>query len=123
MATDVAARVADLIGFIRSGKIVEAMEEFYAEDVSMQENANAPTVGLAANIEREKQFLASVREFHGYEALSVGIDASRERALVESAMEFTNTEGQRVKLESVAVQQWRDGKIASERFYYDSAGG
>ena len=46
--TDVRARVNDLLGYIASGKILDAMTEFYHDDAAMQENANAPTVGLAA---------------------------------------------------------------------------
>ena len=42
------------------------MNEFYAEDAVMQDNANKPTVGRAANIEREKQFMNSVKEWKGF---------------------------------------------------------
>ena len=118
-------RVAGLIEHIQTGKIIEAMTEFYSENTSMQENANPPTVGLAANIEREKQFLGQVKEFHGYGVSSVGVeggDGGTGTALIESWMEFTNTSDQKVRLESVAVQKWEGGKIAHERFYYDSAG-
>ncbi len=58
---DVAARVADLVSYIQSGRIHDAMLEFYADDVQMQENNNPPTAGLPANVEREQQFVASVK--------------------------------------------------------------
>ena len=45
-------RLNDLFGYIRQGKIIEAMSEFYEKDTVMQDNANPPTKGLAANIER-----------------------------------------------------------------------
>ncbi|HET9130758.1 MAG TPA: hypothetical protein VFO86_07420, partial [Terriglobia bacterium] len=54
-------RLQDLFGYVRQGKIIEAMNEFYDQDTAMQENANPPTKGLAANIEREKQFLNGVK--------------------------------------------------------------
>ena len=41
-----------LFGYLRQGKIIEAMNEFYAKDTKMQENAHPPTVGLDVNIER-----------------------------------------------------------------------
>ncbi len=53
-------RQNDLFGYIRQGKIIEAMNEFYDKDTMVQENANPPTKGLAANIEREKQFLSRI---------------------------------------------------------------
>ena len=110
---------------IGTGKILEAMEAFYAENAQMQENKNAPCVGLAANIEREKQFLAQVKDFHAFGANAVGVDGGENgtgTALVESYMEFTNQEDQKVRLEQVSVQKWENGKIVHERFYYDSAG-
>lgn len=33
-------RLNDLFGYIRQGKIIEAMNEFYAKDTKMQENAH-----------------------------------------------------------------------------------
>jgi len=118
--TDLRARVNDLIDHIKTGRIIEAMTEFYAEDTAMQENRKEPVVGLAKNIERERQFLAQVKDFKGFDALAVGIDG--DTALIESTMEFTNTDGQDVRLEQVSVQRWKDGKVVHERFYYDSAG-
>ena len=118
-------RVESLIGYIQGGKILDAMTEFYHDDATMQENKNEPRRGLEANIEHEKKFLSQVKEFHGFGATAVGVSESSEGtgdALVESWLEFTNTEGTKVRLEQVSVTRWVDGKIKSERFYYDSAG-
>jgi hypothetical protein len=119
-ANDLIARVDELISWIKQGKIIEAMSEFYAHDAAMQENSKPATHGLEANIEREKQFLAQVKEFHGFEALTIGIDHPQGVALIESRMEFTNTQGDRVRLEQVSVQRWKNGKIVHERFYYNA---
>ena len=66
-------RVQGLQDYIRGGRIIDAMREFYAPDVRMQENASPPTVGLEPNIEREKQFLFASQEgrylWHVNEAL------------------------------------------------------
>ena len=63
---DLQQRLNDLFGYIRRGKIIEAMNEFYAKDVKMQENAHPLTLGLEANIEREKQFTSGVQEWKGF---------------------------------------------------------
>ena len=118
-------RVSGLIEYIQTGKILDAMTEFYHDDATMQENRNEPRVGLEANIEHEKKFLSQVKDFHGFGAAAVGVDESSPGTgdvLVESWLEFTNTEGTKVRLEQVSVTRWVDGKIKSERFYYDSAG-
>jgi hypothetical protein len=114
------ARVNDLVSYIADGRIIDAMHEFYADDTQMQENANPPTVGLAAHVERERQFLASVKSFTSFELQSVAVDAGRARTLVESTLVFVGVDGKTDRIDQVAVQQWRDGKIAHERFYYDT---
>jgi hypothetical protein len=38
-------RVAALIEHVEQGKYVEALQEFYADDATMQENGNPPRVG------------------------------------------------------------------------------
>jgi hypothetical protein len=119
--TDLTARVNDLVSYIQSGRIVEAMGEFYAENVSMQENNSSPVVGLAANIEREKQFVAYVKQWKSLNIEAVAIDAARGKALIQYNFEFEATDGQHFTYDQVAVQTWKDGKIVHEKFYYDSA--
>ena len=111
-------RLNDLFGYIKQGKIVEAMTEFYDKDAKMQENANPPTIGQAANIEREKQFLSGVKEWKGFNvaASAVGDDVT----FYECSLDFIATNGQAVHMEQVVVTRWKDGKIVHERFYYDT---
>ena len=119
--TDLAARVDELVSYIQNGRIIDAMYEFYAPDVQMQENGNPPTAGLEANVEREKQFLSYVKQWKGFEAGAVAVDAGRGRTLVQSRLEFDAVDGKSVKMDQVAVQTWRDGRIVHEKFYYDAA--
>lgn len=116
----VLSRVNDLQKWIAGGRVLEAMNEFYSPDVAMQENTKPPTVGLQANIEREKQFLSMVKTWKGYTVKAIAADEAAGAALVEVVMEFVNQQDQPVKLEQVSVQQWKKGKIVGERFYYDS---
>ncbi len=44
--TNLQQRLNDLFGYIRQGKIIEAMSEFYDKETVMQDNANPPTKGL-----------------------------------------------------------------------------
>lgn len=120
MATqNVSERVNALVEYIKTGRILEAMTEFYATDTVMQENANPPTKGLSANIEREKQFLAQVKVWKGFEVK--GLAADGDVAFMESTIDFINQSDQPVHMEQVSVSRWKDGKIVHERFYYDSA--
>jgi ketosteroid isomerase-like protein len=123
MNSTLKARVDDLVNHIQQGKILEAMNEFYAPDVAMQENNNPPVTGLDANVEREKQFLASVKEWRRTDISSVAVDEAKGKTLVQYVFDFVNTAGQPVHYDQVAVQTWKDGKIVHERFYYDTGAG
>ena len=111
-------RLKDLFDYIRQGKIIDAMSEFYDKDIVMQDNVNPPTKGLAANMEREKQFLSGVKEWKGFTVAASGVGDNV--TFYESTMDFIATNGQPVHLEQVSVARWNNGKIVHERFYYDT---
>lgn len=110
-------RIDALNQHIAEGKILEAMETFYGDGVVMTEPYHT-TEGKAENIEREKQFLASVAEWHVFEAKATAVVG--DVSLSEQVMAWTTTEGQKMHVEQVAVARWKDGKIVHERFYYST---
>lgn len=114
----VSQRVEELQEFINEGKILEAMDEFYASGISMRENNEKPTVGLDANIEREKEFLSIVKQWNWTKWHAVAINEETGVAFLEYAFEFVNTDDQTITYEQATVQRWVDGKIVSERFYH-----
>jgi len=115
---NIRSNVEQLVELVEQGNLLEAFERFYAEDVAMRENTNPPTVGKAANRQREIEFVNSVREVHQSRAAFVAVDG--DRAVIGWELEFTNKDGQRLRLDQVAVQTWQDGRIVDERFVYDS---
>lgn len=116
--TNLQQRLQGLLTHIQQGKIMDAMNEFYDADTVMQDNANPPTKGLAANIEREKQFLNGVKEWKGFHVTGSGVGENV--TFYECVLEFIATNGQPVRMEQVAVAKWKNGKIVNERFYYDT---
>ena len=115
-------RLHELLDYIRQGKIMEAMHEFYADNVVMEEPKYGRTEGLPANLEREQQFVDSVAEFVTFEtpAIAVGDNVG----FYQNVLDWKTTEGGEVHLEQTVVQTWNaDGKITHERFYYDNSGG
>ena len=117
-ASNLQQRLQGLHDHIRNGKIIEAMNEFYDKDAVMQDNANPPMKGLAANIEREKQFMNGVKEWKGFNVTASA--AGDNVTFYECTMDFIATNGQPVHMEQVSVAKWRNGKIVHERFYYDT---
>lgn len=101
---------------ILSGKALEAFEQYYAEDVVMQENSDEPRVGKEANRKAEVEFFSSLAEFHEGKLLSSAVNG--DVTFGEWFMDVTFKNGYRLKLAQVAVRRWKNGKIAHERFYY-----
>jgi len=110
--------VKEMNDMILSGKMMEAFEKFYADDVTMQENSEEPRVGKATNREFEKQFMENVEEFHGMKLNATAFTEDGEIAMNYWDMDVTFKGAPRKKTSQVAVQKWKDGKIVKERFFY-----
>ncbi len=116
------AKATELQDMILSGQLMEAFEKFYHEDVVMVEGNGDSTAGKDANREREKQFLASVAEFHGAGVDAISSNEEKKVTMAEVWMDITFQGGNRVRMEQVTVQHWDGDQIVKERFYYNAAG-
>jgi hypothetical protein len=112
--------IADLDGRINeailSGKALEAFEEFYDDDVVMQENDAEPTVGKSANREREQAFFAAISEFRDGKVLATGVGG--DTSFSHWHFDFTHSQWGKRDYHQVAVRTWREGKVIREVFYY-----
>jgi ketosteroid isomerase-like protein len=114
---DTAALDQALNEMILSGKALEAFEKFYADEVVMQENSEEPRKGKEANRKAEQEFMASVEAFNGASVKASAVNG--DVTFSEWEMDITFKGGHRVKMNQVAVRQWKNGKIAHERFFYN----
>lgn len=114
--TSIQSLDAELNQMILEGQILEAFDRYYGDDVAMQENSQPPTVGKAANREREQQFVNSIGELHEIKLgpTGYGPDTSFSLWIVDA----TYKGGPRVRQEQVAVRTWKDGKIVREQFLH-----
>jgi len=115
-AVDTAALDKQLNEMILTGKALEAFEQFYADDVVMQENSEAPRAGKAVNREFEQQFFAQVAEWHDGRVVATAVNG--DTSFSEWYMDISLKNGYRMKSAQVAVRKWKDGKIVHERFFY-----
>ena len=113
---DIEANVKDLNQMVLEGKMMDAFEKYYADDVVMQEINMEPTVGKNANREREKKWLEGITDFRGAEVKNVAVGDNV--SMVEWFMDYSHKEYGDVKMAQVAVQNWKDGKIVKEVFYH-----
>lgn len=110
-----------LIEMAHAGKILEAMDKFYADDVATQEGLNGkPSEGGKAKLlENYKVLLDNMTEVKTYKGkvASVGENISA----IEWELDFKNNlpGWEAVKLTEIAVQEWKDGKITRETFFYN----
>jgi ketosteroid isomerase-like protein len=110
-------RVAALIERVEQGKYVEALQEFYAEDATMQENGNPPRVGLKALVAHERGVMAAFKEIRTLPVKAGLVDG--DRVMIQWIFEFTRPDGTRLRMDELALQRWRGDRVAEERFYYD----
>jgi hypothetical protein len=114
--TQIENSLKDLNNLVIQGKLMDAFEKYYHEDVTMQENANPSVFGKAANREREAAFLNNIIEFRSasVRGQAIGDDIS----FVIWSYDYTHKEWGMKKYTQVSVQNWKDGKIVSEQFFY-----
>lgn len=113
-----AEKAQALYGMIGQGQLMDAFEQYYHPEVVMQEMGEAPRVGKDINREYEKNFLASVKEVHGAGVDGITADEANGITMVENWMEVTFQDGNKIKMEQVAVQKWDGDHIVAERFYH-----
>lgn len=113
---DLKAAFEDIKQLVLEGNAMQAFEKYYGEDVVMQENEDLPTVGKAANRQREEEFFAKVVEFRGAQVKNV---AFGENVIIsEWFLDYTHQDWGKRTYDQVSVQEWKDGKVVRERFYY-----
>ena len=109
-------KISDLDDLVLQGKVLETFEKYYHEDVVMQENEEPATQGKSANRMREEEFLSSLVEFRGAKPLKVTVGESI--SMVEWYYDFTHKDWGVRNYTQVSVQEWKDGLIIKEKFYY-----
>jgi ketosteroid isomerase-like protein len=117
MSVDIDQLDQDLNQRILEGDILNAFEEFYAEDVVMEEGDDR-RVGKDENREYEKGFVDSLEEFHSAEIKARAVDHENNVTFSEWHNEMTLEGVGRVEQKQVAVRTWNeDGQITNEKFY------
>jgi len=112
-------RVEQLIAEVEQGKFVEAIQEFYADDASMQENLQGPRRGRKLLVAGERGVLAAFKAVRTLPGTSYFIEG--DRVAIRWVFEFTRRDGHRFRQDEMAHQRWAGDRIVEERFYYDPA--
>lgn len=112
-------KIEVFVAQVISGDHVGAIADWYADDATMQENQGQPRVGRQALMEGERRTLAGVAKVETELLSPVVVDG--DRVAIHWRFTFTQFDGKVRKLEEVAWQTWKDGKVWRETFFYDPA--
>lgn len=110
------ARLDEFIAVVEFGDHAGAIERYYTEDSSMQENAGAPRVGRDVLVAHERGVLARMTHVYS-KAMSSVVEG--DQVAIHWIFELTDKSGKVHRIDEVALQQWRGDKILRERFFYD----
>jgi len=98
---------------------VEAVQEFYTEDASMQENQSAPRIGRDAHAENERKVLARTKSLTSRCVRPVFVNG--DKVVIRWIFQFEWRDGTTTRMEELAYQRWEGERIAEETFFYDPA--
>ena len=98
---------------------VEAIEEFYTEGSSMQENQSPPRVGRDAHVANERKIFARVKTLSSKCVRPAFLNG--DRVVIRWVFHFEWADGTVTHMEEVACQRWDGERIAEETFFYDPA--
>ena len=110
------ARLDEFIAVVVSGDHAGAIERYYTEDSSMQENAAPRRVGRDVLVARERGILALMSHVTSEAVTSV---VEGDHVAIHWIFELTDKSGKVCRVDEVALQEWRGDRIFRERFFYD----
>lgn len=109
-----------LVQHCREGKNVDAIEDFYADNIVSHEVKGSPhelTEGKEAVLAKNQQWYNSVDTIHSIE-ISDPVVAGNFFS-VAMMMDVTYKEHGRMKMDEVAVYEVKDEEIVFEQFFYN----
>ena len=104
---------------LSKGRSLDAMERFYAPEVSVFENRELARAGKAKCLQYEREALAGQPDAPRFKLSKLAVNEASGHAFLEYIVRFRSSDGRAMRLEDVAVQTWDNGHIVEERFYYE----
>jgi ketosteroid isomerase-like protein len=112
-------KVREFAELLRKGRPLDAMERYYAPEVTVFENRRLARAGKQQCLQYEREAQADQPEPPRFKLGTLAVNEASGHAFLEYVVRFRSAEGRPVRLEEVAVQTWEAGQIVQERFYYE----
>ena len=108
--------VEHFVDLVEAGKGVDALETFYAENASMQENQSPPRIGKPALLAHETAAQASVSGMTARCIRPIHIEG--DIVVLRWIFDYVDGQGRAVHFEELAYQRWAGDSILEEQFFY-----
>jgi hypothetical protein len=107
------------IALVEQNAHIEAVEGFYTENASMQENQSAPRFGRDSHVANERGVLSKAKAVMSRCVRPVFV--SGDKVVIRWIFRFEWLDGTVTHMEELAYQRWEGERIAEETFFYDPA--
>ncbi len=114
-----AQTLESFIARVEQNAHVEAIEEFYTPNATMQENQSAPRGGRDALMAGEAKVMARANSVASQCVRPVFL--SGDHVVIRWIFRFEWPDGSVTRMEELAHQRWEGERIAQETFFYDPA--
>jgi len=111
--------VERFIAMVEDNKHDAAIEEFYTEHASMQENQAEPRKGRDHLVAGERKVLMGVKSITSNCIRPVFING--DHVVIRWVFSFVWKNDTATRIEEIAYQRWEGERITEETFFYDPA--
>lgn len=105
------------VEMLNEGKVLEALDTFFADYGNMYSNGKLFGKGLKECREKQEPFFSSASNVQGA-IVDLVLDEKSEFCVFRNQTSFDDPEGNTHQINGVHVQMWASGEIASE-WYFD----
>ena len=114
-----AATLEQFIALVERSAHVAAIDTFYTQNASMQENQSAPRRGKDNLMANERRVLAKAKTVTSTCIRPVFVNG--DRVVIRWIFRFEWPDGTVTRIEELAYQRWDGEPIVEETFFYDPA--
>ena len=110
-------KAKQLFRMIEEGKLIDALDQYYHENVKIIANNGKTRSGIEEARAYDKKLIKEIEEVLGGGVKTITSDENRAITMVEFWIDLKFKNGEKKRIEEVAVQHWEGEKIIKENFY------
>jgi hypothetical protein len=104
------------IDMLNKGKPLEAIDEFFSENLIMYDNDNVFANGKAESRSKQEPYISSAKSING-KITDVLINESKKTLTFRNHSVFVNNKDQEIVIDGLCCQSWEGDYVIEERYY------